>query len=796
MTAFNPKTRETLDLSSIPSTQNFKNGLRESIHHHFKDVLPFTADDTTAGVENELQAVVLGNREQVDIPLNIKASNYYKNIVAEAKTGNSPKQAISALETFLDNNQNKVWENSWVRFPRSQLSIYANEIFERDLLADKRDIFGPQRPDKDQFTILVEGEEFVRTPISYLLKLSLADVLSNPTVHPKVVSIGREAMAHFLSDNTSPETFSFSPIPVNSKSSLGKGIVDETLIRYALCQFLVQYANTQFKISEHGQTALVYFAPNPPARQKQLNELISDSFYRELFMSPCLSGWDRGEEKKQYMALCHRVLSMSQLNALLKLKEVGILNRNLVVLPNTSNISLANNGTHISFGSRKLSKLLSDPDSGFNEKHEKYIGDLVIKIVEHFLPIFVGTYSAAPYRLDFWDFHPEKVLGFLPHELESTHLKMIWRRWKKKANLRFFGQPLTPFGPMWLDRSLSRLFKLKGDFVPDFRLIDYFVSLLSTEQSPALNGQLGNDIRLKDDLSSMGIFDSSMSAYLLCKLRPYSHLGFSGFEGRHYSVFKDMSLDMTHAVNLQLLIICLAYQYVIQGKVSHNQIPDNPFIESERRQVFFSSAIGLPTFFVRKNSRNQFLQDVLSDTHMTRESRRYNGFIRVQVQHYLSALVRKLKKDGEGVIQDMGFKDTIKDLEARLSCPEKYSTSGKLTSAILQTTGTKSAMKLKANEFNSTAEKYYREGLRKENMKEAMEVLESYVGELDSMQSWRRGEYNTSLMNILQGKDARDFVTKAKKDLSWNRLSQPNLIRLVQLTLLVIDKNKKNSVHQ
>jgi hypothetical protein len=31
------------------------------------------------------------------------------------------------------------------------------------------------------------------------------------------------------------------------------------------------------------------------------------------------------------------------------------------------------------------------------------------------------------------------VLGFLPHELDYTHLRMIWRRWRKKADLNFFG---------------------------------------------------------------------------------------------------------------------------------------------------------------------------------------------------------------------------------------------------------------------------------------------------------------------------------------------------------------------
>ena len=133
------------------------------------------------------------------------------------------------------------------------------------------------------------------------------------------------------------------------------------------------------------------------------------------------------------MCLCHEVLSRSQLNAVAKLREAGIINRDLVVLPNTSNVSLANNGVHISIGSLKLTEALKDPQSGFTHAEEKLFSDLVVKIVEHFLPLFVGTYSAAPYRLGFSDFHPEKVLGFLPHELDYTHLRMVWRRWKKQG---------------------------------------------------------------------------------------------------------------------------------------------------------------------------------------------------------------------------------------------------------------------------------------------------------------------------------------------------------------------------
>jgi hypothetical protein len=748
---------------------------------------PFSAEDTTAGVENELQAVVSGSAERVDLPISIRESNYFKNIIAEAKSGNASHRAVTALELFLENNPTGVWENSWVRFRRDRLSRYANEVFERDLLADKRVVFGPQRTDRGLFSCRRHGEDLVRIPISYLLKLALADVISQPEADPQVVVIGDRIMGHLLSDNTSPETFSFSPMPVTPANGLGRGIVDETLIRFALCQFLTQYANRRFGLIEAGQRAQVYFAPNPPTRQKTLNALVTDAFYRELFMSPCLSGWDQGEEKKHYMALCHRVLSLSQLNGLYKLKEAGILQRNLVVLPSTSNTSLANNGTHISFGSRLLTGWLADPDSGFDRRHEKYVGDLVIKITEHFLPLFVGLYSAAPYRLDFQDFHPERLLGFLPHQLEATHLKMIWRRWKQKAKLRFLGQPMTPFGPEWLDRQFSRLLRIKGDFLPDYRLLDYFVCLLSTEQSPALNGVIGNDIRLKQDLTSMGIFDNAMSAYLLCRLREFDKMGFSGFEGRHYSQFMDIGADMTHAVNLQLMITALAYRYALNGEVTHRHIPDEPFLESERRQVFFGAAIGLPTFFVRKDTRNRFLADILRDVRKTRASRRYDGFVRVPVSEYLAALVRKIRRDGGPLIEAPGLQATLSDLEQRLASPQTHGTAGRLTAAILNKTGADQPMKLNAATFNQAAEQYYRNDLKRTNLQEALAVLADRAARLDSMASWRRGTYNRSLMKILAGRSAADFVAAAGKDAVSEQATMAQLIPLILLTLLVID---------
>ena len=82
---------------------------------------------------------------------------------------------------------------------------------------------------------------------------------------------------------------------------------------------------------------------------------------------------------------------------------------------------------------------------------------------------------------------------------------------------------------------------------------------------------------------------------LLYRNRSYHVMGFSGFEGRHYSQFESVMGDLTEAANLQQLVTALAYKYVLNGTVSHSCIPDTTAVESERRQIFFGTAIGIPT---------------------------------------------------------------------------------------------------------------------------------------------------------------------------------------------------------
>lgn len=752
------------------------------------EALPFSLYDTTAGSETELQAVVIGKREDVDLPITIAQSHYLANIIRRRASGELPGRAMTELERYLQDNVDGVWENSWVRFPRDMLGPFAQGILSGDLLADKADPSQGYRTDLTDFIFRQEGREYLRIPISYLLKLSLAEAIDGQP--PAVAETGRSLMDHFLSDNTSPEICSFQVSSLTPRTGMGREVARESAKRFLLTQLLVQYANQRFGLMQSGQKAMVFYSPHPPIRQKRLNACISDAFYRELFMNSCLSGWNRGEIKKEYMHLCHRVLSRSQLNALEKLRESGIITRNLVVLPNTSNICLANNGTHVSLGSRKLTALLKDPASGFTARHEKYLGDLVIKILEHFLPLFVGTYSATPYRLDYSEFHPECVLGFLPHELDFDHLRMLWRRWQKKADIRVFGKTVTPFGPPWLDRAIRAIFRLRGDFLPDFRLIDYLVALRSTEKSPALDGMLHNHDRLKQDLAELGVFDKRMSLYLFNKLREYATMGFSGFEGRYYSLFFSLEEDMAGAVDLQNLLAALAFQYIAGGIADHDRIPDDPFVESERRQIVFGRAVGIPTFFVRQDTQNLFLQRIIEKTQRVRASRRYPGYWRVHHREYCRALVRLIREDGADLIKTLGMAERIADLEKRLEDPDRCSALGKLTRAILQKARAASPMAMQAANFNRSAEDYYRNDLRKAHAMEGVRFLEEDLRRIASTAGNEKETLNSLLRQI--GGDG-----SCSESLRWainDENTPPQILRsLISILIVTVGFDRRES---
>ena len=766
------------DPSPSPSSDRFRAAL-EMRHPGDVEALPFVGTDGTAGSEHELQASVEGPRGSVDLPRSIEQSDFFANIRRRAAVGDLEPRAVDALERYLSENRDKVWDNSWVRFPRRLLGKLAAAELRGDLRADKRDPHSGPRSDEGSFLVVERGVDYVRVPISYLLKLALADAIGAlPEGSVEARKTGYRLLKNFMSDNTSPETCSFNVVSIAPQNGGGRAAAREAARRFLFTQLLLAYANRRYELEATGQKAGACHAPTPPTRQRELNEIISDSFYRQLFMNPCLSGWDRGEEKRAYMGLCHEVLSRSQLNGVKKLRDAGIIQNNLVVLPNTSNISLANNGVHVSVGSKKLTQLLAAESPLHGPTDEKHHGDLAIKIMEHFLPLFVGTTSAAPYRLGFDAFHPEKALGFLPHELEKTHLRMLWRRWRGKAAIHFLGMTVTPFGPTWVDKPLSRVFGLRGDHVPDYRLIDYLVFLLSTNQSAALNGEMGNSDRLKKDLGSLGVFDPRMSLYLLFKLREQSVMGFSGFEGRQYSLFERFSGDMAQAVDLQSLLSALSFYLVAKGVVSHGHIPDGPTIESERRQVIFDCAIGLPTFFVHAETPNQFMRMILARTENIRPSRRYPGYFRVYTDEYRRGLLRLIVDIAPDLVEAMDMTRTLTDLIGRINDPGQRA-SHRLLSGVLREIGASDPLAVDARDFNLGAERYYRGTLRKAQMGESLDLV---LEELALVRRWGVFPGNGNGMDLT---DAEAYLSEVRTDVIEDRLNSEEIERLLFLLLQI-----------
>jgi len=702
------------------------------------DCLPFSPGDVTAGSEDELQAVVAGSASSCDLPLTIRESRFFRNVARRISSGEAPRQAYLELQEFL-NDSAGVWENSWVCFPERKLTPQARSVLQSDLGLAPRSLSKRCRTDAARYCFESAGERWLRLPISYALKLALADLAgAQPHMPQRLRDEAERLLRHFSNDNTSPETTSFHILMPAVGRTTGEQVSHEAARRFLFASLLMSWANLRFGLMENGQRGMVYHAPHPPVRQTELSACISDSFYRELFMSPCLSGWEDGEAKADYMHLCHQVLSRSQLNSVAKLREAGIIANNLIVLPSLSNVSLANNGMHVSLGSRALTRALAELGPAEASVEEKRLGDLAIKIFEHFLPLFVATYSAAPYRIDFAQFHPERLLAFLPHELDFTHLRLMWREWKEKARLRVFGRPATPYGPLWLDSFVARLFRLRGDLVPDYRLINYPVAWLSTEHASALDGTPGNLSRLASELDELGIVDRRMSFYMPLRLRELGCMGFSGFEARYYSLFPSYDRDLTPAVELQQLLLRIAYQLAVSEAITPQQIPDDPTAESERRQPFFFAAAGLPAFYVHKNSQNQLLRSILRHCTRTRSSWRHPDYLRVSIRDYRDALLAYLEEVAPEAIESLGAGGLLQDLRDRLN--HRQSQAGeRLTKAALGAASSSDAMHLSASEFNRLAESYYRDELRLMQIAEAYAHLRADVrdAEMEGDPDWR-----------------------------------------------------------
>jgi len=462
--------------------------------------LPFAAGDTTAGSEAELQAIVLGKRNAVDLPLTIEQSNYFADMLRRAASGDARKRIVTDLEEFLNANTEEVWENSWVRFPRRLLSILSEEVLQRDLLADKADPGGGNRTDLRKFLFRHEGDDYLRIPISYLLKLALAEVVGSSRLLPPraIREIARKLMEHFLNDNSSPETFSFHVVSSSGRDRVGVALAREMAKRFLLTSLLVMYANKHFQ--------------------------------------------------------------------------------------------------------------------------------------------FAG--------------------------------------------------------------------------------------------------------------------------------------------------------DMGKAVDVQNLLYCLVFKYMATDRISHEQIPDRPLVESERRQIIFGTAVGIPTFYVRRDTDNELMKRILSRVQRVRQSRRYPRYLRIYHLEYRRALLKILQEDAGDLIEMFEMKETLQDLALRLEEPDGYSALGRIRSSILREIGALSPMQVKAEVFNLGAERYYRQGLRRRHIEEALDLL---IEDLVPLSRGGRIEQGAKriLNALLKNESPQAFIQRIRSKILESSPAEADLQKLIHLVLLSVDESSR-----
>ncbi|HEY6402623.1 MAG TPA: hypothetical protein VI479_14500, partial [Blastocatellia bacterium] len=239
------------------------------------------------------------------------------------------------------------------------------------------------------------------------------------------------------------------------------------------------------------------------------------------------------------------------------------------------------------------------------------------------------------------------------------------------------------------------------------------------------------------------------------------------------------------------------FKYQAQGKFTHVDIPDKPFVESERRQIFFGAAIGLPTFFVKRDTPNQLLRAILSRTKRTRASRRYSGYLRVQIDDYRQALLQTLLEDGADLIEMFRMRETVADLKARLDDPANAGTAGKLARGILESAGEsaglRSPMRMKAEEFNLQAERYYRDTLRRRHIAEAFEFLIDDLRAVEKRAAQDAGDARNALRDCLNGRGAARTAERLRSRVIADDATEDELRALINLTLLSIHHDMEES---
>lgn len=687
--------------------------------------LPFGPGDVTVGVENELATDISGPPERSEVLRSLAAESY-----------GLPWHAAAARWIGEAGRDIARVEHDWVRIPLHRLSQRTRTILFTRLDA---------RGDRARFLAADHELPAARVPVSYALELALIDALTVGGDAGSRVP-GMRLCGIFANDNTAPEIVSSYVADDRSGITLGAAAAEESALRFLLVQGLSAWITTRLGMADSSQCLRVYQAPTAPDRLQALARIAPSESYRRLLMNPCLGGFADGEAKAAYMGRCHETLSRARVVANGRIRAAGLgVGHSLSAMP--VDTTLLNNGVHVSLGSRVQADMATGSPSG--ARLEKFYGDIVSKLFEYFLPLFVGTYSAAPSWMPVAPLRPEQTLGLLPLQLTAPQLRRTWGAWKLKAGL---------------------LGAFRGDVVPDARLLDYFMALPSTDDVHAHDGRLGSQEALQARLETLGIYDRSMAFYDLYRLRAHARMGYSGFEGRFHSLFPSFGADMAPAVDLQRLVTACAWWAIAEGRIDHEALPDDPVTQGERRQFLVHSAIGLTSVPVARDTRSGFLRWLVAGARGVRVSLRHPTHWAVPLERYCEALCDWMANECAPVVDALGAHELLQDARAR--CHGEGAASHRVLAA--------AGAARDAAGLRSRIESHYRDGLRVAQTEEGLSVLRSVLD--------RSGAEVARLAGVPV--ESGEFLRRARAALSGAPGTDDSLRALVQVVAAILESRQ------
>jgi len=150
------------------------------------------------------------------------------------------------------------------------------------------------------------------------------------------------------------------------------------------------------------------------------------------------------------------------------------------------------------------------------------------------------------------------------------------------------------------------------------------------------------------------------------------------------------------------------------------------------------------------------------------------------------ALAKTLAEDGADLISLMGLHDSVRDLFERLKDPDTFSATAKITKPVLADLGVSSPLKARAREFNSAAERYYRDSLKSRFLQEALDLVEEDLEVFDRTDTGLEPAFSRALRYTLQGRQALGLLKSLRASIEQERVSLRDLCVLINLLLISV----------